>query len=219
MYKHSFFADRKLAKCLKNDGTQVGNDRYTELKNVPYFEDIWSKLDQNEILKINGENIRRDGNRFKFKIKDQINNRLFSANLALLKGGTTIRLRLGEYADSINLTVGQIITISASEVVNRSCSLEIKAEWIFKYIFERIQTGEYILRSQSCSNLSPDLELLNFLEHFGIIPTGLTEEVGRDAYPYSTYEFVNSEKKFIGIPFTTELEAKFFNHLDEKILS
>jgi len=206
LYKYTIITDRKMAKC-------TGSDAYIELINVSNFKDIWTNINNDTITTINNQNINKSDKKFKFKIIDNLTKKEYDSNIAKLSNG--IRLRIGDYSDDINVFPDQILHLRYS-IINNNCLFTIQVENYYKYILKKIPNSQYYYNEQeNCEKMivSPNREL--FLNQFHIIDVGKSEPISRSKLKYRMFQVGNCNKKYIGIPYSTDLKFDEFDKIEE----
>jgi len=194
-----------MSKC-------TGNDPYIELKNVDDFKDIWTNIDNNSIKKINNFGINKRGNKFEFYLLDNLTKKRYLSNISKLTNG--IRFRIGDYCDAVGLFPDQILHIRFS-VEGTDCFLSIQVENYYRYILKKIPNSNYYNEQENCEKMNVSQYRETFLNQFSITDVGESEPIGKSALKYRKFNVEDCTKKYIGVPYATNLKLDYFNNIEE----
>lgn len=206
MYHHKIIADRKMCGYS-------GTDCYIDLKNVNNFKDIWSQINIDTITTINSEPIVKDAGLFKFNLIDNFTKKKYESNIADL--GKSIRFRITNYSKDINLTPSNILYITM-DINGSNCNLGIKLENLYKYILKKVPRTDdkyYLVEEHEREETIVTFE--TYLNEFELSLVGTSLPIGKSQLTYEMYTLNDCRKKYIGIPFDTNLEVDCFNEIEE----
>jgi len=206
LHTYTIITDRKMSKC-------TGSDPYIELKNVNNFKDIWININNSSIMRINDDEINKSGNKFEFNLLDNLTKKRYTSNISKLSNG--IRFRIGDYCDDVGLFPDQILHIHFS-VDGTNCFLSIQVENYYRYILKKIpNSSNYYNEQENCDKMNVSQYRETFLNQFSITDVGESEPIGRSALKYRMFNVENCTKKYIGVPYSTELELDEFDSIEE----
>lgn len=215
MAVYKILANRQLAGY-------AGSDKYINVSGNTEYQEIFSAIESGDITSINGKSLREEEKgktkNIHFIIEDRLLNKKYDAFLAK---SNELRLQLTNYVNSEKIIPGDIITL----VIKRSdtdCKMYIKSDRLYKYVLEKksqyINKYRILIESpRSTGNCGKTVSDLTdgYLSNYNIENTGECLTFGKDPTEFNVYVCENCDKKYIGIPFYTNLQIDCFNDIEE----
>jgi len=216
--KYRILANRQLTGY-------AGGDKYINVSKNTECQTVFTSLISREITTINGQSItieQKGGTtNIHFKIQDKLLNTQYDAFFAL--GTRELRLQLTNYINTEKIIPGDIMTIMC-EQIDTDYKIYIKSERLYQYVLEKKSQHinkyriliQYPKETANCGVTTSD-NTEGYLSLFSIRKINETLTFGKDPANFDVYISENCEKKYIGVPFNTDLEIDCFNNIEEII--
>lgn len=206
---YKFLATRQL--CAFS-----GSDKYINLNQKREVHNLYDSIQNGTITHVNSEVAISEptSDIVRFKIKDRILNKSFDMHIKKQSDG--LRFTLTNYVNYTKLVPGQVLSLDI-QITGNSCEIFIEYKELYKYVLEK-HTSQNLYRIMS-DNPPPGFTTITdntneFLTNFEIIATNDNSHSwnGSRCYSFRTDRYV---RKYIGIPFSTELESDEFNRIED----
>jgi len=194
-----------------------GSDKYINLNSLNEINRLYNSILDNSISLVNSiapESIPTR-NMVNFFIIDKTLNKTYPIHIK--KAADGLRFTITEYVNDIKMVPNTILIISI-KFGNNSCSIFIKTEYFYKYILEKHASREFyrILNENPPSNRIGTTQNTDiYLSQFNIIKDNDTNLNWRGNQQFSSYYTNNFSKKYIGIPYSSELDCDEFDNIEE----
>lgn len=215
---HKLLVTRQLAG--------YSGDLYINVDSIHDFQNLYKDIMSGVINRVNGEPCIADksGLKVRFKIIDCMLNKFYDAHIKNnvgdgIRTGDGLRFTLTKYIKDLSVTPSQFLTISL-EINDNTCSLLLYTNFFYKYILEKHATENlYRITMDEVPDKYPKIERISettntYLEKFNIICTN-NKNLKWQRTKFISYKYENGSKKYIGVPYSTELELNEFDSIEE----
>jgi hypothetical protein len=206
---YKFLATRQL--CAFS-----GSDKYINLNQNQEVHNLYDSIQNGTITHVNSEVAISEptSDIVRFKIKDRILNKSFDMHIKKQNDG--MRFTLTNYVNYIKMIPGQVLFLDI-QLEPTSCDIFIEYKELYKYVLEKHTTENlYHIWSDNpptgYTTITDNTDI--FLSNFGIIATNDNSHVWSRKNSFS-YETNNYSLKYIGVPFSTELDCDEFNRIED----
>jgi len=199
-------------------------DFYINVNHESAFQTLYDGIMNSSINEVNGSTPIADvpGIKVKFEVIDKLINKTFDVHIRK-NANDGLRLTLTSYVQHMTSTPSQILILFLSFEDTR-CNFYVNSECPYKYILERHQREnryriimDEVVSPKAWSGIEKITENVDsYLANFNIINTRDRSLKWKSTY-FNSYIADGYNTKYIGIPYSTNLECDSFNRIEDVI--
>ncbi|WP_462102519.1 hypothetical protein [Campylobacter concisus] len=193
-----------------------GNDLYINLTSINEITELFNKISNSSSFSVNNKETTYNSETESayFRIFDPILNKYFEVHIKDNRHRDGLWFRLTKYIQYQKIIPGQFLVLNIT-INEHNAKISIYGLELYRYIMQKCD-NYYILMSDIDTGESYNTIAGNYLKNFNILRTDTI--IKRRYGSFFAYNTDRYSKKYIGVPYNTNLECDEFNGIGDIII-
>ena len=193
-----------------------GRDLYINLTSINEITELFNKISNSSSFNVNNKKTTYYGETKSayFQIFDPILNKYFEAHIKDNRHRDGLWFRLTKYIQYQKIIPGQFLVLNIT-INEHNAKISIYGLEFYRYVMQK-HNDYYTLMLDIDSGESYDTIAESYLKNFNILRTDTIVKRGYGSF--IVYETDRYSKRYIGIPYNTNLECDEFNGIGDIII-
>ena len=190
-----------------------GNDLYINLTSINEITELFNKISNSSSFSVNNKETTYDSETESayFRIFDPILNKYFKVHIKDNRHRDGLWFRLTKYIQYQKIIPGQFLVLNIT-INEHNAKISIYGLELYRYIMQKCD-NYYILMSDIDTGENYNTIAENYLKNFNILRTDTI--IKRRHGSFFAYNTDRYSKKYIGVPYNTNLECDEFNEIGD----
>jgi len=190
-----------------------GKDLYINLTSINEITELFNKISNSSSFTVNnkGATYNSETESAYFQIFDPILNKYFKAHIKDNRHRDGLWFRLTKYIQYQKIIPGQFLVLNIT-INEHNAKISIYGLELYRYIMQKCD-NYYILMSDIDTGESYNTIAESYLRNFNILRTDTIIKRGHGSF--FAYNTDRHSKKYIGVPYNTNLECDEFNEIGD----
>ena len=190
-----------------------GNDLYINLTSINEITELFNKISNSSSFSVNNKETTYNSETESayFRIFDPILNKYFEVHIKDNRHRDGLWFRLTKYIQYQKIIPGQFLVLNIT-INEHNAKISIYGLELYRYIMQKCD-NYYILMSDIDTGESYNTIAGNYLKNFNILRTDTI--IKRRYGSFFAYNTDRYSKKYIGVPYNTNLECDEFNEIGD----